>query len=42
METFHVKNYKGLKDLELTSLSKVNLILQDFVLREAQFGVRLS
>lgn len=27
METFHVKNYKGLKDLELTSLSKVNLIV---------------
>lgn len=27
METFHVKNYKGLKDLKLTGLSKVNLIV---------------
>ena len=27
METFHVKNYKGLKDLELKGLSRVNLIV---------------
>lgn len=27
METFHVKNYKGLKDLELKGLSQVNLIV---------------
>lgn len=27
METFHVKNYKGLKDLEIRGLSRVNLIV---------------
>ena len=27
METFHVNNYKGLKDLELRGLSRVNLIV---------------
>jgi AAA15 family ATPase/GTPase len=27
METFHVKNYKGLKDLELNGLSRVSLIV---------------
>lgn len=27
MENFHVKNYKGLKDLKLTGLGKVNLIV---------------